>query len=230
MLDSFPQTLNAAIIGASGGIGSAFIEHLGPRCTNLFTFSRSDGSIDITDESSVKAAADSITAPLHLVIVASGLLSHDSLKPEKALRDLSMDAMQEVFTINAFGPALVMKHFIPKLAREEKAVFAALSAKVGSISDNALGGWHAYRASKAALNMLIKNAAIETARKYKQASVIGLHPGTVQTTLSNPFSSNVSHDIFTPKDATARMLDVMNNATPDMSGGLYAYDGKEIKP
>ena len=230
MLGSFPRPLNAAVIGASGGIGAAFCTHLEAHGAALHRFSRSEGSIDITDEASIAAAADSITEPLHLVIVASGFLSHETLQPEKALRDLSMAAMQEVFAVNAFGPALVAKHFIPKLARDEKAVFAALSAKVGSISDNALGGWYSYRASKAALNMLLKNTAIETARRHKHAAVIGLHPGTVATSLSGPFSGNVSHDIFTPEDATARMLSVIDGITPAQSGGLFSYDGKEIDP
>lgn len=228
MLDSFPQNLNAAIIGASGGIGSAFAEHLKPRCANLYTLSRAD--MNIADEKSIAAAAEKIKAPLHLIIVATGVLHTDTFGPEKSLRDLGMDNMRKVFEINTFGPALLLKHFLPKIPKDEKSVFAALSAKVGSISDNGIGGWHSYRASKAALNMMIKGAAIETARRYKMASIIGLHPGTVATNLSAPFRGNVQHDIFTPAQSASMMLDVINEITPEQSGRLFAYDGKEIAP
>jgi NAD(P)-dependent dehydrogenase (short-subunit alcohol dehydrogenase family) len=206
-LSSFPLPFNVAIIGASGGIGKAFLEELESheRVGETYRFSRNAPdtiALDLCNEDSVKAAAAKVDKPLHLIILATGLLHNADLKPEKSLRDISAENMAHVMAVNTIGPALVAKHFIPLLPRNERSLFAALSARVGSISDNRAGGWHSYRASKAALNMVLKNTAIETARKYKQTAVIGLHPGTVNTELSAPFQNNVKADkLFTAQQS-----------------------------
>lgn len=232
------------MIGASGGIGRGFIEHLATsdRVSHIHAFSRSvhdfdhdkviSEHLDLTDEDSIKYAAKSIDGELDLVIIASGLLHRDDdIQPEKSLRDLNLKQFHDVFAINTFGPALVAKHFTPLLPRDRRSVFAALSARVSSISDNGLGGWYAYRAAKTALNMVIKNTAIEVARKNKETAIIGLHPGTVETALSEPFRGNVAQKrLFTPEQSSAYMLEVINNVTPSQSGELLAYDGQIIEP
>jgi NAD(P)-dependent dehydrogenase (short-subunit alcohol dehydrogenase family) len=189
-------------------------------------------TLDIEDEPSIRAAADAIrerVPALHLVIVATGILHGDGLEPEKTWRSLDPEALATAFRINAVGPALVAKHFLPLLARDRKAVFAALSARVGSISDNRLGGWHAYRTSKAALNMLIRTLAIELARVAPQALCVGLHPGTVNTGLSEPFQANVPEGrLFSPAFAAGRLLAVLDGLSPDQSGTVFAWDGQAV--
>jgi NAD(P)-dependent dehydrogenase (short-subunit alcohol dehydrogenase family) len=165
------------------------------------------------------------------VIVATGLLHDGELVPEKSLRDLSAEKFLRLFEVNTILPALVGKYFLPKLNRENKSIFAALSARVGSISDNQLGGWYAYRASKAALNMIIKNAAIEIGRQNKQAVIVGLHPGTVDSRLSKPFQSNVADgQLFTPAFSAQKLLEVLETLTQEKSGKCFAWDGQEITP
>ncbi len=244
-LENFGTNLNIAVIGASGGIGDAFLKRLiqSNQVETLYGFSRKAPllthktlmyhPLDLTNESSIKAAARAIPdhIKLDMIIVATGILHDDDLQPEKGLRDLSLRHFQDVFAINSFGPALVMKYFLPKLHKDKRSVFAALSARVGSISDNRLGGWYAYRASKAALNMLIKNAAIEIARRYKHSVIIGLHPGTVDTNLSKPFQGSVPHQtLFSPEYAVEKMLSVINEITVEQSGKIFDYAGEEIIP
>lgn len=236
--------MQVVIIGASGGIGRALVEALGARedVARIHALSRSGqspahdkvspGTIDLLDEKSIAAAAKAIQksgAP-DLVIVASGLLSDGkALQPEKSFRHQDPEAFQRVFAINTFGPALVAKHFLPIMPRKGRAVFAALSARVGSISDNRLGGWHAYRASKAALNMLIRNYAIEQARRNEAFIAISLHPGTVDTALSAPFQTNVpDKQLFTPQIAAAHLLKVIDQVQPSESGKAFDWAGKEI--
>jgi len=234
-LTTFPTPFNVAIIGASGGVGEAFCEALDghKRVGNIYRFSRNaQGTLplDLCDEASIKAAA-AVDKPLHLIILATGLLHDSDLMPEKSLNDITADNMARLMAVNVIGPALVAKHFIPLLPRQEKSVFAALSARVGSISDNRMGGWHSYRASKAALNMLLKNIAIETARKYKHASVIGLHPGTVDTGLSSPFQTNVKEGkLFSPQQSAQYLLSVINTVNTADTGKIFAWDGEEIQP
>lgn len=239
----FGENVSAVVIGASGGIGAAFVDALAAMndVSSVFALSRRGasfadpkvtcGSIDICDEASIAAAAQSVkSAAPRLVIVASGLL-HDSegLQPEKTWRQLDMDAMAKVFAANTFGPALVAKHFLPLMPRAGKSVFAALSARVGSISDNGIGGWYSYRASKAALNMMLRTASIEFSRKWKDGAVIGLHPGTVDTELSDPFQGNVaSQKLFTPAHSAAQMLQVISSVSPQQSGQVFDYAGKSI--
>jgi NAD(P)-dependent dehydrogenase (short-subunit alcohol dehydrogenase family) len=246
-LRSFGSAMNVVVVGASGGIGQALTTRLARssavRRIIACGWSRplpEDRKIrhhrlDLTDEATIASAAQSAAAEggaLDLVLVASGILHHgEALLPEKTWRALDGAAHERVYRINAVGPALIAKHFLPLLARDRKSVFAALSARVGSISNNRLGGWHAYRASKAALNMLLRTFAIELARRNSSAVCVGLHPGTVDTSLSAPFQANVRDDkLFTPDFAAARLLAVIDRLTPDDSGKVFAWDGEPIPP
>ena len=232
----------AVVIGATGGIGRALVGELARRGgqDRIFALSRRPvaaaapgvivGRVDLTDEASLRAAAAEI-GEADLVIVASGVLQTDTLKPERSYKALEAEAMLESFRINAVGPALAAKHFLPLMPRGRRGVFAALSARVGSISDNRLGGWHSYRASKAALNMTLANLAIELARERPQAVCVGLHPGTVDTGLSAPFQRNLaSGQLFTPAYSATCLLYVLDRLTPGDSGGVFAWDGSRIAP
>lgn len=225
---------NVAVIGANGGIGQAMVHYLdaGVFPDELHTFSRNAGA-GIEDEATVAEFARQAAqgGPLDAVIVATGLL-HDEhgLGPEKRLSDINATNLLRSFEANAVGPALVAKHFLPLLRRDSKTVFVALSARVGSISDNRLGGWAAYRASKAALNMLLKTAAIEHRRSHPHSVVAAMHPGTVDTRLSEPFQANVpAGKLFTPHQAARQITQVIDQLTPADSGGFFAWDGSPIE-
>jgi NAD(P)-dependent dehydrogenase (short-subunit alcohol dehydrogenase family) len=232
----------AVIVGASGGIGRALALELRARSasTELHALAREPALLDLPQaipvacdiqcENSVRAAAAAIGPGIDLVIVASGVLHPaDTKGPEKSLREIDPAAMAQVFAINAIGPALVAKHFAPLLTRNRRAVFAALSARVGSIADNRLGGWHSYRASKAALNMLVRGAAIELGRTHRQAIVVALHPGTVDTALSASFQRGVSPGrLFSPQQSAGLLLDTIEGLTVQQSGSLLAWDGTAI--
>lgn len=232
---------SAVIIGASGGIGAALEAALIDEGAHdkIWGFARSRSGaqhLDLTDEASIAAAAGLVAqgpAP-SLIIVATGLLHDGAHGPEKALKELDPAWMARNFAINAInaiGPALVAKHFLPLLAKTDTPVFAALSARVGSIADNLLGGWHGYRASKAALNMLIRNLAIEARRASDRAIIVGLHPGTVDTPLSKPFQANVAPGkLFDAERAALQLLDVIEGLKVKDSGKLFAWDGEEIAP
>jgi NAD(P)-dependent dehydrogenase (short-subunit alcohol dehydrogenase family) len=236
---------NVTIIGASGSIGQAVITQLikDSSVISILALSRkaqtypSDkvtvGTIDLSDEESITHAATLAAqlGPQHLVFITTGFLHGNDLKPEKSIRDLSIDSFLKNFEVNTIGPALVAKHFLPIMAKGERNVFATLSARVGSISDNNLGGWYAYRASKAALNMVLKNLSIESARKYKNTIILGLHPGTVDSELSKPFQKNVAENkLFTPEFSASKLLDVIDQTEIDDSGDIFAWDGKKIEP
>lgn len=227
---------NIAILGASGTIGKALTALLTQKYPNarLFAFSRKGKHfIDYRNEESICRAAEisSMENPLDLVIVANGILHDGELMPEKSLRDLSKEKFQHVFEVNTITPALIAKHFLPKLNKQQTSIFAALSARVGSISDNRLGGWYSYRASKAALNMVIKTASIEIKRRNKHAIIVGLHPGTVDSNLSKPFQRNVPEgDLFTPEYSANKLLDVLDNLTLEQTGKCFAFDGTEVYP
>lgn len=229
-----PKTI--AVIGASGAMGSAFTKILSNRYPHarLYPFSRNSGyRIDYSNEDSIAAAARhaSQDQALDLVIVANGILHDGSIMPEKSLRELSAEKFHRLFAVNTITPALIAKHFLPQLNRDNPSIFAALSARVGSISDNRLGGWYAYRCSKTALNMFIMNAAIETGRRNKQAVIVALHPGTVDSALSRPFQSNVPDGkLFSPEYAAQKLSEVLQNLTPDQSGKCFAWDGAEVPP
>jgi NAD(P)-dependent dehydrogenase (short-subunit alcohol dehydrogenase family) len=233
---------NIVIIGASGGLGAAFVNIFAADPSNIIhAFSRSEiknklanvnyGRVDFADEESIKKAAEQSAKDglLDCVIVATGILHESDFMPEKSLRDLSAENFQRSFLANTIGPALVAKYFLPKLQLKQRAVFAALSARVGSIGDNRLGGWYSYRAAKAALNMLIKTASIEVAWRKKQAIVVGLHPGTVDTNLSQPFQQRVpSNKLFNADYSARKMIDVLQGLTVADSGKVFAWDGSEV--
>jgi NAD(P)-dependent dehydrogenase (short-subunit alcohol dehydrogenase family) len=228
----------AVIIGASGGIGRAIADALEEEGAFdiVHRFARSAGGaghLDITDEASIAASAAIVAkgpAPT-LVFVATGILHDAAQGPEKALKDLDAAWLAQVYAINAIGPAIVAKHFLPIMPRAGRTVFAALSARVGSISDNRLGGWHGYRASKAALNQLIRTIAIEERRRNSSSIVVALHPGTVDTALSKPFQGNVAPGhLFDAGRAAVQLLDVLDGLRPPDSGKLFAWDGVEVAP
>lgn len=244
-LTSFGSELNVAVIGASGAIGGALAQHLKgcAAVARVFEISRSaigsptSGStsfrLDLSNEESIANAAHAIKGSaeeLHLVLLATGVLHcGDRLQPEKSWRSLTGDAMEYAFRVNTVGPALLAKHFLPCLAKGRKSVFAALSARVGSIEDNQLGGWHAYRASKAALNMIIKTLSLELARRNPTAVCVALHPGTVDSPLSKPFQCNVAREkLFSPKFSANSLLRVLDGLDPPDSGKFFAYDGSQI--
>ena len=229
-LNSFPKPMRALVIGSSGGIGAAFVRALRASPVEIQVeelHRHSLPSIDFSDESSIQNAAQNMAAsgPFHLIINATGILHKSELMPEKKLSDLQYAQLKSVFEINTFGPALVMRHFAP-LLDSQRGVMVMLSAKVGSIEDNRLGGWYSYRASKAALNMLVKTAAIELKRSQKNAVLLALHPGTVQTGLSQPFrgGSAARH----ADDAVVDMLHVINLKMPEHSGNFYTYDDQQL--
>lgn len=235
------MNLRCAVFGASGGIGAALLRALAARddVAEVWAGSRKgvadDGKVrgfafDLADEASIAVACARIGAPLDMAIVATGRLTlHDGSGPEKSYRALDPARLAESFAVNAIGPALVAKHVLPLLPKDRRAVFAALSARVGSISDNRLGGWHGYRASKAALNMLVRNFAVELGRTHCQAVVVALHPGTVDTGLSAPFQKGVAEGkLFTPDFAAERLLAVLDGLEPADSGKLFAWDGAEV--
>ena len=233
--------MKAAIIGASGGIGAALTHQLAASgaYSSIYALSRSGrapggievrpAAVDIEHEKSIAAASEGVGA-VDLVIVASGMLSPPGTGgPEKTYRHQTADAFEKVFAVNTIGPALVAKHFLPKMPRKGRTVFAVLSARVGSISDNRIGGWHAYRASKAALNMLVRNFAIEQSRRNPDSIVVSLHPGTVDTGLSKPFQANVPDaQLFTPTQSATMLIDVINGLTPADTGGFFDWAGKPI--
>jgi hypothetical protein len=164
-----------------------------------------------------------------LALVATGTLQPGGRAPEKSFRNLDVEALVEAFRVNAAGPALVARHVLPLLPRDGRSVFAALSARVGSIGDNRLGGWHAYRASKAALNMIVRTLAVELARTRPEAICVALHPGTVDTDLSRPFQKGVPEGrLLTPAQSAERLTAVLDGLTPGDSGGFFAWDGKPI--
>ncbi len=236
--------MHIAIIGATGGVGEATLKQLAANESNkIYAFSRCPYSpqapnvicyrLDLEDETSIAAAVNRLPEGVKLdaVLVLTGLLHTDTIMPEKSISELSAEKFAKLYAVNTIGPALVAKHFLPKLATNRRAVFAAISARIGSISDNRKGGWYSYRAAKAGLNMIIKNLSIEHGRRHKQAIIVGLHPGTVDTALSKPFQKSVPDgQLFTPEQSAAYLLDVMQKLTPTETGKCFAWDGKEILP
>ena len=233
-LESFPVGGAAVVVGAGGAIGSASAEAL--RASGRFACvhalsRRSDPPIDVTDEASVQAAAEAVQAdglPVRLVLDCTGFLHDDKHGgPEKSYRRLDPAHMAHAFAVNAIGPALVMKHFLPLLPRAGKSAFATLSAKVGSIGDNGYGGWYSYRASKAALNQLVRTAAIELARRRGETLCVAIHPGTTDTPLSQPFGK-AGLTVRPPEDSAARILGVIDRLGVQDSGGFFNHDGSAL--
>jgi len=234
----------ALVIGSGGGIGAALVDQLvasgqfdriyaGTRRPHASRYSNVTRlSIDILDDDTLAEAGRQIAqdGALDLLIVATGLLHRGTdIRPEKSLRQLDASVMAEVFAVNSVGPALVAKHFLPLLARRQRVVAIFLSARVGSIADNRLGGWHSYRASKAALNALVRCFAIELGRSNPEAIVAALHPGTVDTPLSKPFQARIAPpSLFSADQSAARTLGVINQLSPTDSGGFFGWDGRPI--
>jgi len=230
-MQSLPSGYRALVIGASGAIGAALLAHLraDPECAEVLALGRdSEPPLDFNSTDSIGQAAQATQekGPWHLVIVATGMLQGTTGSPEKRLGDIDAQHMAASFAVNTIGPALALAHFSAQLVRGERSLFAVLSAKVGSIGDNRLGGWYSYRASKAALNMVLKTAAIELARTHPQVVLAALHPGTVNSALSAPFGGA---KIGRPASEAARqLLIVLDGLQPDDSGGFWAYDGQRL--
>ncbi|MDQ2892336.1 MAG: SDR family NAD(P)-dependent oxidoreductase [Pseudomonadota bacterium] len=225
---------HALVVGASGGIGAALVAALADEDVVVTALARSftgERHIDIEDEASIAAAAARISNAPDLVIVATGLLHAGKNAPEKTYRDLDAPTLARTIAVNAIGPALVAKHVLPLMPKTGRTVFAALSARVGSIGDNRMGGWYGYRAAKAALNQLIRTLAIEEKRRNDRSIVIALHPGTVDTALSRPFQASVRPGtLFTPSRAAVQLLDVIDGLKAPDSGRVFDWEGKEVTP
>lgn len=218
--------MRALVVGATGGIGGALVACLAGQGAEVVGLSRSADGLDITDEASIAAVFGALTGGFDTIIVATGALELGGAGPEKSLRNLTPDAMLRQFALNAVGPALVLKHAVRLMPRDRPARFAALSARVGSIGDNALGGWYSYRAAKAALNQLIHTGAIEVARSHPQAMVVALHPGHVATPLSLKYGGTLP--AVTPAEAAANVVRVLERLAPADSGGFFDWAGKTI--
>ncbi len=222
----------AVVFGATGGIGGALVETIrtAEQFAQVVAFSRSTSPpVDLLDEASLERAAAFAAdkGELRLVIDATGFLHDDRQAPEKSWRQLDGAALARSFALNAIGPALIMKHVLPLLPRSGRAVFATLSARVGSIADNRLGGWYSYRASKAALNQLVRTASIELARRSPDALCIALHPGTVATPLSAPFAAT-GLEVHSPAAAARHLLAVIDQLTAESSGGFFDWRGQPV--
>ena len=216
----------ALIIGASGGIGQALTHGLTARGYNCTTLSRSQDGFDLMDEARVDALLKDLLGPFDRVFVASGALEIDGAIPEKTIRALSRQAMMDQFAVNAVGPALVLKHAHRLLPRDQQAVLAVLSARVGSIGDNQLGGWTSYRAAKAAVNQIVRTAAIELARTHKHAICVSLHPGTVQTEFTRKYVGR--HPAVPAEEAAENLLSVTDRLTAEQTGQFFDWAGKTV--
>lgn len=254
MLETFPGPITAFVQGSSRGIGLSLVRRLlgcdrvdriiagarNPHASDaLMELAESNPqrlrpvALDVTRPEQIEALATTLAEENvrpGLVLNVAGLL-HDGadLAPEKRLEDLSADRLQRVFAVNVLGPALVMRHLLPLMRGQDKAVFAALSARVGSIGDNRLGGWYAYRSSKAALNQMLHTASIEARRRFSNVIIAALHPGTTDTGLSRPFQANVPDGkLFSPDFVADRLLQVIDGLEGKDSGGFFAWDGQAI--
>ena len=230
-MSGFRQGYRAVVLGASGGIGAAVLAALqnDPMCGHVVALSRRDDGMDVTEEGSVKAAALGVAETLgsaDLVFDATGALEIDGHGPEKTIRAIDPQVMARQFAVNAIGPALLIKHFSPLLPRDRRCVFATLSARVGSIGDNRLGGWISYRSAKAALNQIVRTASIEIARTCPQSIVVALHPGTVETCLTATHGRH-AHKV-SPATAAAALLSLIDGLSPAQTGQFFAYDGTKI--
>ena len=228
----FPEGGIAVVFGASGGIGSALVERLQASRNFRYVvgFSRASmPAMDLLIETSLKEAADFAASQgeIRLVLDATGFLHDDEHGPEKSWRELQSSHMARAFALNAIGPSMIMKHVLPLLPRQGKSVFATLSAKLGSIGENRLGGWYSYRASKAALNQLVRTAAIELGRRHPDAICVALHPGTVDTELTSPFSK-AGLEVQSSDAAAGRLLAVIDRLSPGDSGGFLDHHGARV--
>mgnify|MGYP005840478297 CR=1 FL=1 len=225
-MDQVYNTRRALVIGASGGIGQAVATALEARGTDVTRLSRRVDGFDITDEASVAHHLDLLDGSYDAILIATGGLTPAGGAPEKALGQISAPALSAQFALNAIGPALVLKHAPRLLPRDRRAFVAALSARVGSIGDNRLGGWYGYRAAKAALNQIVHTAAIELARSHRQAICVALHPGTVQTALTASYLGR--HPAVAPQTAAENLLAVLDGLGPADTGGFFDWAGKRV--
>lgn len=232
------------IIGSSGAIGKAFVKFYEEQNSSniIYSFSRSNKQIDngntinsyidLENDDSITEASEFCKKEDYFdkIIITTGILHEGDLSPEKTFRNINSMSMSKVFSVNTIGPSMIAKNFIPLLNKEKKSFMGFLSARVGSISDNRIGGWYSYRASKSALNMIIKSLSIEVARNNPNAIIAGLHPGTVDSNLSNPFQKNVKEGkLFSPDYSISKMADVINGLTHQNSGDCFAWDGQKIE-
>ena len=241
------QLQNIAVFGASGTIGAALIRELAEKnpLTNIHGISREPlfsetlpprvilHVLDYADSDKIKIFSEGFFqqyGSLDLIVIATGVLSAISKNPEKSVEQITESELLENFRINTVIPTLIFKHCFTLLSNAPTPTFAVLSARIGSISDNRLGGWYAYRMSKAALNMFIKTASHELRRKNKHSVVVGLHPGTVKTKFSERFIKNTTKNCFTPETAAQQLVNVIDNLTPPKSGRLFSWDETEILP
>lgn len=216
----------ALVIGASGGIGAALAAALEARGAAVARLSRRADGLDLRDPAAVERVMAAVEGPFNTLILATGILAPEGRAPEKALAQVDPAAMAEVMQVNAIGPALVLRHAPRLLPRKGRSVLGVLSAKVGSIGDNALGGWHAYRASKAALNQILRGAAIELARTHREAVAAALHPGTVATPFTAAYSP--AYEKLEPAEAARRLLGVLDRLAPSQTGRFWDHAGREL--
>ena len=239
----FDEPLRAVIIGASGGIGDAFVRAIirddanqvwatARHTASLRTTPTHASAVDITDEQSLQQLAEALKEANfqpNFIINCTGVLHTQEFGPERTWRHFDIDVMRRVFEVNAFGVGLVGKHLIPLIPRDRRSVFASISARVGSIADNRLGGWYSYRASKAAQNMFIKGLSIEAKMRWPKLICVALHPGTVESALSEPFSARVPPEkLFSPDQSCQYLTEVIHTLKPAQSGNFYAWDGQPI--
>jgi len=218
--------MRALVIGVTGGIGAAARDALEARGDECIGLSRRGDGLDLRDEASISRAARRLEGPFELILDATGALEINGSAPEKSISAVTPEAMAAQFAVNAIGPALLLKHLHPFLPKRDRGVFASLSARVGSIGDNRLGGWISYRASKAALNQIMHTASIEIARGRPNSIVVALHPGTVATMLTREYAAR--HQTVAPEAAAATLLAVVDRLTPENTGGFFAWDGTPI--
>ncbi|WP_425038064.1 SDR family NAD(P)-dependent oxidoreductase [Primorskyibacter sp. S187A] len=220
------MTQHILIIGASGGIGRALVAAHRARADAVTELSRSSNGLDLTEQVSVDAHLGALEGPFDRVIVATGALEIAGAEPEKSIKSVTAQAMAAQFALNTIGPALCLRHAARLLPRKSPSVWATLSARVGSIGDNRLGGWTSYRAAKAAVNQVVRCAAIELARSHKQAAIVSLHPGTVATPFTQKYLSR--HPSVPPEEAAGNLLSVMDNLDAAQSGRFFDWQGEEV--
>ena len=215
------------VIGSSGGIGKAFVKNFKQFGWSVTQLSRSEHEFDMTNEQSIKHHINNLTdQKFNRIIIATGALEINNIRPEKSLAMISTDNTINHFLLNSIGPILCLKHILPLLPKNEQSICGILSARVGSIEDNYLGGWHSYRMSKAALNQGIRGSAIQISRSNPMSTIVALHPGTVETSLTKKYLPRCK---YVSTDTSAKnLIKVMNNLNPENTGSFYDYAGKKI--